>query len=71
MTLFKTRDLIYWLKVFAVLPEDQSLVLSIHGGWVIIACNPSSRRFSAFFWPLWVPVYMVNINKSKSLRNEK
>jgi hypothetical protein len=45
-----TGEMTQWLRTFAVVPEDSSLIFTIYM-WVTAVCNSSFREFNA----LWAP----------------
>ena len=40
-------------RALAALAGDPGSVTSTYIGWIIVACNCSSRVSGAPFWPLW------------------
>lgn len=44
-----TGEMAWWLRPWAVLPEDPCLGPSTHIGQVTSACHSSSREFDALF----------------------
>lgn len=54
------------LRVLAVLAEDQSSVPSTYSRPLKTACNSSSRRFDALFWPSREPPHMLQIHRNKN-----
>lgn len=53
-----------WLRALPAFPEDISLVLGAHVGWLTTSHNSNSRTSDNFFWPLGHPHTHAHIRKT-------